>query len=130
MASPSQSPRSVERRFQRAIRVLRSNSNSTKLHPAIAELRAIADSGHAGAQFELAVAYDLGTGVHRNRVRALGWMLLAAGQGDADAAIQVVLMAGGLRSDQIGRAWDWSRRRGLSEAEVAAAFGCVRHDTA
>ena len=55
--------------------------------------------------------YKLGDGVPQDRVRALGYMLLAARQGDVDAMIQVTLLQGKLRLDQIERAERWARRR-------------------
>ena len=51
----------------------------------IAEIRRLAEQGHAGAQFSLGVMYDEGRGVSQNDAEAVRWYQLAADQGDADA---------------------------------------------
>ncbi len=77
----------------------------------VARLRERARQGDAPAQFDVGSLYKLGEGVPRDPVRALGYMLLAAGQGDVDAMIQVTLLQGELRLDQIERAERWAQRR-------------------
>jgi TPR repeat protein len=53
--------------------------------PPLAEIRAIAERGHAEAQFELALVYAGGEVVPRDYVVAAKWLRKAADQGDAEA---------------------------------------------
>ena len=77
----------------------------------IARLRERARQGDAAAQFELGGLYKLGQGVPQNRVLALGWFLRAAQEGDSDARIQVMLLRGELRPDQVAWAEGWADSR-------------------
>ncbi len=109
MRSPT--PQEIKQCYERSVKILRSSRSNTHAKlTAIRSLRVCAKWGHTGAQFELGAAYKLGVGVRRNKFLALRWMLLAAAQGDADAAIQTVLIADGLRPEQVVRAYEMARR--------------------
>lgn len=53
--------------------------------PSLADIRAIAESGYAEAQFHLGFVYAGGQGVPRDYVEAAKWLSKAAAQGDAEA---------------------------------------------
>ena len=88
----------------------------------IGRLRERAREGDADAQYEMGARYKLGEGVPRDNVRALGWMLRAARQGDVDAAIQVVLLRGTLQPAQIEWAERWARKAGGDIASRTGQF--------
>ncbi|MGC6497432.1 MAG: tetratricopeptide repeat protein [Candidatus Puniceispirillaceae bacterium] len=52
---------------------------------ALAEWRPLAESGHATAQFNLGLMYELGTGAPQDYAGAVAWYRRAAEQGDAKA---------------------------------------------
>jgi hypothetical protein len=54
--------------------------------------RPIAEQGHAGAQYDVGVIYQRGTGVPEDPAEAARWFLMAAYQGDADAQFEVATM--------------------------------------
>ena len=70
----------------------------------ILAIKRAAQRGDRDAQFQLACMYRRGEKVRRNRVAALKWFILAAGQGDPDADIQVTLLGDELSDMQERRA--------------------------
>ena len=61
---------------------------------ATAELRALADQGHAGAQFNLGIIYGAGERVPEHEAEAVRWYRLAADQGHPAAQYRLGLMYG------------------------------------
>lgn len=53
---------------------------------------ALAEQGHAAAQFNVAVMYEKGSGVAQDSAEAARWYLAAAKQGDAEAQYKVGLL--------------------------------------
>ena len=49
------------------------------------DMKALADQGHAAAQFNLGIMYDNGEGVPENDAEAVKWYRKAADQGHSDA---------------------------------------------
>jgi TPR repeat protein len=91
---------------------------------AAAWYRKAAEQGHALAQFELALRYDMGHGLLRDYSEALAWYQKAAGQGHARAQLNVGLMyfsGQGVAAD-LGQAWLW-----LSMAERGGAHGAGKY---
>lgn len=56
------------------------------------EYRALAEQGHAFAQFALGTMYKKGLGVPQDNNEAARWIQLAAEQGNADAQLQLGMM--------------------------------------
>ena len=63
-----------------------------KYKAALRQFRALAEEGHAGAQFYLGLMYDEGEGVPENDIQAVFWFRQAAEQGDADAQLNLGFM--------------------------------------
>jgi S1-C subfamily serine protease len=59
---------------------------------ALKEWRPLAEQGHAGAQYNLGIMYQRGTGVAKDYTKAMKWYRRAAEQGDADAQYNLGIM--------------------------------------
>ena len=59
------------------------------VRPEIDALRARAEAGHANAQVNLGIMYDIGRGVPQDYVEAVRWFRLAADQGHASAQVNL-----------------------------------------
>ena len=67
--------------FQKGLTAAQSGDNATALR----EWTPLAEQGNAGAQYNLGVMYDKGTGVEQDYRTAVKWYRLAAEQRNADA---------------------------------------------
>ena len=63
-----------------------------KYKAALRQFRALAEEGHAGAQFYLGLMYGEGEGVPEDDIQAVSWYRKAAEQGDADAQFNLGVM--------------------------------------
>ncbi len=95
--------------------------------------RLAAERGHAGGQYNLALAYELGLGVVRDQAQAAHWYLQAARQHDVHAQHHLgrMLIEGrGVDRDQVsGVAWlERAARQGHDEVflSLAEAYGYGR----
>jgi TPR repeat protein len=108
--------------FETAVRLVEQGQHEL----AASRMRALAQQGHAGAQFNLGFLYDMGWGVERDVYAAFNWYSLAASQELPDAEFNVGAMyfiGRGVDKD-IDRAIIWFRRaaeRGLAEAQTNLA---------
>ncbi len=96
------------------VTALASGPDDTGMVDAIARL---ARHGDGEAQYSLALRYDLGEGVPRDRARAIHWYTLAAGQGVAGACFSLGMkyeFGNGVRRDV---------RRAMALYEKAALQG-------
>ena len=89
---------------------------------ALKEWRPLAEQGHAGAQFDLAVMYDNGEGVAQDGAQAVAWYRRAAEQGSVAAQNNLALMYAngyGVPRDYI-QAYMWFNLAG-AQGHTAAA---------
>ncbi len=87
----------------------------------VEEMRRLAELGDAGAQYELAVAYEVGTGVRRDAREARSWYLRAAAGGNREAQYKAgLLYEGGFTVPKdLGEALNWYRRADNQGHEMA-----------
>jgi len=71
---------------------------------AFREFLALAEQGHADAQYNLGVMYDEGTGVPVNNVRAYMWWSLAKAQGHESAASNLDIVKNRMTPADISKA--------------------------
>ena len=64
---------------------LSKSPDSSEGNTEFSELKRLAESGDADAQYNLGVMYAFGEGVAKDQVEAVKWYRKAAEQGDADA---------------------------------------------
>lgn len=89
---------------------------------AIEDMKRLAELGDAGAQYELALAYDIGSGVDRDARAARIWYLRAAAGGNREAQYKAgLLYEGGYTVPKdLGEALNWYRRAESQGHQLAA----------
>lgn len=85
--------------------VLANQGDGANATEAVGWFQKAAQAGHAKAQYNLALAYERGLGVLRNRKAAIEWLRKAAIQGDVDAQHMLALLL--LDEDSVKEGAKW-----------------------